>query len=66
MLSLFTYGLTFGIAEPQSGTKEPGLKLNSLQSFNSSIEVPAEADTRVPTHFVRFVQMLLRRQTGGD
>lgn len=60
MLSLFTYGLTFGVAEAQSDTKERGLKLTSFQSFDyPSVDPAASSDSTVES---AFFQKLFRRR----
>lgn len=63
MLSLFTYGLTYGVAEAQSDTKELGLKLTSSQSFGQ-YDAPVEATLQPSVNPARFFKRLLQR--GGE
>lgn len=65
MLSLFTYGLTYGVAEAQSDTKELGLKLTSSQSFGQ-IDPPVSVGVEASENSVPFFMKMLRRRKGGD
>ncbi len=64
MLSLFTYGLTYGVAEPQSDAKELGLKLTSSRSFDHQFDSPAEVLPPHSSNPIRFFKRLLQR--GGE
>jgi hypothetical protein len=65
MLSLFTYGLTYGVAEAQSDTKELGLKLTSFRSFDQSTDAANPSNDRPSEHPRNFFRNLFRRWGGG-
>jgi hypothetical protein len=65
MLSLFTYGLTYGVAEAQSDTKELGLKLSSSQSFGQPSDAVDQDSAQSSESPSRFFRQLFRRGGGG-
>lgn len=65
MLSLFTYGLTYGVAEAQSDTKELGLKLTSFRSFDPSTDAADLASDRPSESPRNFFWRLFRRWGEG-
>lgn len=66
MLSLFTYGLTYGVAEAQSDTKELGLKLTSSQSFGQTFDAADQGSTQSSESPLQLFWKWFRRGGGGD
>jgi hypothetical protein len=59
MLSLFTYGLTFGTSEAVSGTKELAKQTDSIQSPEDTPASPPSFKSQNSGSLIRFFRKLL-------